>query len=302
MMMPEDRINASPEMPTPALDTGLYKPSGAKDEIALVVRGEFSRQFEIKFEKQLGYLKVKKAVVEFNGKIDFKGEGKKEILIGALGTLASKPGESVSLGGDKLELTAKGEDKETGVTGKVSGGLNIAGQGRTKGDSADTVTRRGMKSQLYLGCQVAWGPIAQELKLVLVGIDETKTGTDMWTVLGIDWSPILVQGDFDLPVSDGTKVKFSGTAKLTISAEPDWPKIAARLAPLIGRGLATEAAVVAGGASAAGGAAAGVGGAEAVTAAPVATGLGEIVVVSGFAAGVAVLVYSYFKSVQEIRT
>nr|WP_294507599.1 DUF4157 domain-containing protein [uncultured Rhodopila sp.] len=302
MVMPEDRITVLP-MPTPALDAGLYKPLGGKDEIALVVRGEFARQFEIKFEKQLGYLKVKKAVVEFNGKIDFKGEGKKELLIGALGSLASKPGESVSLGGDKLELTAKAEDKGTGVTGKVSGGLNIAGQGRTKGDPGEAVTRRGMKSQLYLGCQVAWGPIAQELKLVILGIDETKTGTDMWTVLGIDWSPLLVQGDFDLPVTDGTKVKFSGTAKLTISAEPDWPKIAARLAPLIGRGVATEGAIVAGGASAAaaGGAAAGVGGAEAAAAAPVVAGLGEIVIVSGFAAGIIVMIYSYFKTIQDIE-
>ena len=300
MKMPADSIKAPPKMPTPALDTGLYKPKGAKPETALVVRGEFSRAFEIKYEQQLGYLKVKKAVVDFNGKIDFKGEGEKEIVIGALGTLTSKPGESVSLVGDKLEPTlAKGQDADTGVSGKVSGGLNIGGQSRSKGEPGAQTVTRGLKSQVYLAFQVAWGPISSELKLILVGVDETKAGADSLTVLGIDWAPIIVKGDFDLPVTDGTTVKFTGTAKLTISAEPDWSKIAARLAPLLGRQVVTDGAIVAAGAT--GAAAGGAGGAEAVAVAPVATGLGEIVITSGFAAGIAMMIYSYFKAVEEIE-
>jgi hypothetical protein len=229
MTMAPDRLSATPEMPMPPLQVELGKQAGKKPETALVLRGDFTKSFEIKYEKQLGYLKVKKAVVDFNGKIDFKGEGEKELIISAVGALSGKPGETVSGGGEKAEATlAKGKDADTGVEGKVTGGLSIGGQERTKEGGGTPSSTRGMKAQLYLGTQVKWGPVAQELKLVLVGIDETKSGTDMWTVLGIDWSPIVVQGDFELPVSDGTKVKFTGTVRLTISAEPDWVKIGLR--------------------------------------------------------------------------
>ena len=82
----------------------------------------------------------------------------------------------------------------------------------TANSGASSVVSVGERSNsFYLGAQVAWGPIAQELKLVIIGVDETKSGTDMFTVLGIKWSPIVVRRDFELPVSDGTKVKFVGT-------------------------------------------------------------------------------------------
>jgi hypothetical protein len=304
MTMAPDRLSATPEMPRPPLQVELGKQAGKKPDTALVLRGDFTKSFEIKYEKQLGYLKVKKAVVDFNGKIDFRGEGEKELIISAVGALSSKPGETVSGGGDKGEATlAKGKDADTGVEGKVTGGLSIGGQERTK-EGAGTPSTRGMKAQFYLGTQVKWGPVAQELKLVVVGIDETKSGTDMWTVLGIDWSPIVVQGDFELPVSDGTKVKFTGTVRLTISAEPDWAKIGLRLAQLTGRQVAAEGAIVAGGATGAGATGAGatgLGTAETAGGATAATGLGEVVMATGFAAGAAVAIYSYFKSIEEIE-
>lgn len=302
MKMGEDRISPNPVMPVPPLGVDLSIPGGRKAATALVMRGEFKRQFEIKYERQLGYLKVKKAVVEFNGKIDFKTEGEKELVIGAFGALATKPGESVSGGGDKLEvMLAKGQDKQTGVSGKVTGGLDIGGQGRTKEGDSGSSTARGMKTELYLGTQVAWGPIAQELKLVIVGIDETKSGTDMFTILGIKWSPIVVQGDFELPVSDGTNVKFAGSVKLTIEAEPDWVMIGARLGQTLGRQVAVEAGAITAGGTAAAGTAAGTGVAETTVTAAGGAAVGELVIAGGFVAVAAAMVYAYYKSVVEIE-
>jgi hypothetical protein len=298
MNLPPDKLTPTPDMPKPPLGVDVAKPGGKKPDTALVLRGDFTKSFEIKYERELGYLKVKKATVDFNGKIDFKGEGEKELIISAFGALSSKSGESASGGGEKAETTlAKGTDAKTGVSGKVTGGLSIGGQERTKEGEAAPSSQRGMKAQLYLGTQVAWGPVAQELKLIIVGIDETKSGTDVWTVLGIDWSPIVVQGDFELPVSDGTKVKFSGTMRLTISAEPNWAKIGLRLAQITGRQVVAEGAVVAGGTATA----TGVGVGETAAGGAAGTGLGELLIAGGFVAGAAVLVYSYYKSVQEIE-
>lgn len=292
-----DTITSAPRMPEPTLNVDLGTPGGKKAATALVVRGEFKRSFEIPYERNLWYLKVKKAVVEFNGKIDFKTEGEKELVIGAFGALASKPGERVSGGGDKLEATlVKGQDKQTGVSGKVTGGLDIGGQGRTKEGESGSSTARGMKPELYLGAQVAWGPIAEELKLVIVGIDETTSGTDMFTIFGIKWSPIVVQRDFELPVSDGTKVKFTGSVKLTIEAEPDWVRIAARLGQALGRQvMVAPGAITAGGTAAAGTAA------ETTGTAVGGAAVGELVIAGGFVAGAAALVYAYYKSAEEIE-
>jgi hypothetical protein len=299
LALPEDRISPDAAMPKPPIAVDLSEAGGTKAETALVLRGEFKRQFEIKYERQLGYLKVRKATVEFNGKVDFKSDGQKELVIGAFGALATKPGERVGGAGDRLETTlVKGADKETGVSGKVTGGVELGGQNRTKdaGDAASTAS--GMKREIYIGAQVAWGPIAQELKLVVIGHDETKSGTDQFTILGLKWSPIVVQGEFELPVSDGTKVKFVGSVKLTIEAEPDWPKIMARLGEMVGRQVAVEAgAITAGGAAATG---AGAGAAEATTVAGGAA-VGELVIAGGFVAIGAALVYAYFKSVEEIE-
>jgi Domain of unknown function (DUF4157) len=294
----EDRITPTAPMPEPPVGVDLSTPGGKKAETALVLRGEFKRQFEIKYERQLGYLKVKKASVEFNGKIDFKSDGEKELVIGAFGALATKPGESLSGAGDRLETTlAKRTDKGTGVSGKVTGGLELGGQARTKEGDGGPSTTAGMKRELYLGAQVAWGPIAQELKLVIIGIDETKSGADMFTILGIKWSPIVVQGDFELPVSDGTKVKFAGTVKLTIEAEPDRERIALRLAEAMGRQVAVRAGALAVGGA---GAASSVGATEATTVAGGAV-VGELIIAGGFVAIGASLVYAYFKSVEEIE-
>jgi hypothetical protein len=296
MRLGADRITPDRPMPKPSIDVDVGQRGGKVPDRALVVRGEFTRSFEIKYEQQLGYLKVKKAIVDFNGKIDFKGEGKKELVIGAFGALSSKTGESASGGGAKVETTlAKGSDAETGVTGKISGGLSVGGQERSKEGSSEPSTQRGLKTQLYLSAQVAWGPVSQELKLVIVGIDETKSGTDTLTILGVDWSPIAVQGEFELPVSDGTKIKFTGAVKLTISAEPDWPKIIGQFA---GRQVVTEGALVAGGATA------GVGAAETAGTGAAAGGgaaVGELVIATGFLAGAAVAVGSYYKSIEEIE-
>ncbi len=296
--LPPDKIAPESKMPRPALAVDVAPSGVRKAETALVLRGDFTRTFEIKYERQLGYLKVKKATVDLNGKIDFRGEGEKEIVLSAFGALASKPGETLNTGGVKGETTlAKGKDERSGVSGKVTGGLSIGGQERTKEGAEAPSTQRGMKAQLYLNTQVTWGPIAHELKLIIVGIDETKQGTDMWTVLGVDWSPIEVVGALDLPVSDGTKVRFTGTIRLTISAEPDWAKIAARLSQALGRQVATEGALVAGGTAAA----AGVGAGEAAGAVGTGITMGELVVVGAWVAAAALVGYASYKTAQDIE-
>jgi hypothetical protein len=290
----EDKITPSPAMPEPALDIDLGQQGGKKPDTAIVLRGEFKKQIEIKYERQLGYLKVKKAVVELNGKIDFKGEGEKEIIFGGYGALSGQPGALSNSAGDKFEGTIiKGEKKEIGASGKVTGGLELGDKSSTKEGEP---TKRGMAAKLFLGTQVKWGPVAHELKLVIAGIDETKSGTDMWTILGVEWSPVVIQGDFELPVSDGTNVRFTGMIKLTIEAEPDWKKIGARLAQALGRQVAVEA-----GAITAGGAAAGAGAAEVIPTGVGGAAVGELVIAGGFAAIAAAQVYAFYKSAEEIE-
>jgi hypothetical protein len=261
----EDRITATPKMPEPPLTVDFGHPQNP----ALVVRGEFSRSFDISFQRQLLYLKVKRATVDFNGKVDFKGEGQKELVFSTFGALS----EGKARYGEKFEETlAKGTVSDTGISGKITGGLEVGG-------SQDRANMRtGPTAKLVVGAQVSWGPVAEQLKLVIIGVDATKQGTDVFTILGIEWSPIIVKGEYDLPARDGTTVRFTGVITLTIVAEPDWALLAERFAPALGRQVvAGPNALVSGGSSA------------------------DLFIYGAFVAGGALSIYSYYRSVEDIE-
>jgi hypothetical protein len=298
MHMPEETITPLPAFPEPPLLVPEPGGSGQKPETALVVRGELKKTFEIKYEREVWYLKVKRAEVTLDGTIDFKGEGKKELLVGGIGTFSSKPGESARAVGPKGEKTLLSEKSESGAFGKIKGGFESGGATRSKEEAA---TARGMKYEIYLSGEIGWGPVSSELKIVLFGIDETKSGADVVKVLGIKWSPVITTATFDVPLTDGTKAVFSGKVQISIEAEPDWVKISPRLAQLFGRQIATEGAIVAAGSGTAAGGTAAVGAAEGAAATPAAGAVGELIVAGGFLAGAAATIYAYYQSVQDIE-
>ncbi len=302
-------ISEDSPMPTPNLNFDLDKISGNGPERTLVLRGEFKKPFEIKYERNLWLLKVKKVVVELNGKIDFKGDGEKELVLGLYGALSNKTGERIIGGGDKGEYTiTKVEDKDTGLSGKLSGGIDLGSQSKTK--DLDSSRLIGGKAEIYLIGQVAWGPLSQELKIVVLGYDETKSGADKLTIAGIKWSPIVTKAVIELPVSDGTKVKFDGTVKITIEAVPDWIKIIAKISESVGREVIVKDSVLIAGGANAGAMETGTFIAEdALASETMETGIfigesalaGETIIMGGFVAGGVLAIYSYYKSIEEIE-
>jgi hypothetical protein len=301
----EDTLHSLPHMPETPVVVPSDEHAGGKADYALVVRGEFKRTFEFKYEPTRpiagGWLLLKKAEVTFAGQLDFKGEGKREILVGALGSVSTssmKPGASTVGGAEKAEGTIWSKKSDTGAFGTLKGGLELGG---TEKNKPETFSERGMKAELYLSGEVGFGPVSTELKIVLIGIDETKsvdeqveTGTGPFKILGIKWSPLITTGGpIEIPLTDGTKAVFKGKMSVAFEAEPNWPKILAKVAEWAGRrAVVAEGAAVAGGGAAAGG---GVGTAAA------AVGAGELIVAGGLVAGGALTLYAYYKAVQEVE-
>jgi hypothetical protein len=294
-----DTIHDLPAM----TETPLVIPQDEHDkaEYALCVRGEFKRTFEFKYDPPRpiagGWLYLKKSELTFAGQLDFKGQGKKEILVGALGSWSSKTGDRSLGAADKGEVTLASKKSDAGFTGKVKGGVEVGGLDKRKtGEGAQS--DRGMKTELYLSGELGWGPISTEVKITIIGLDETKSvsdqvasGTGPFKILAIKWSPLIVTGvPLDIPLTDGTKATFSGKAALAFEAEPNWPRIRAKVGELVGR-----EAVVAEGAAVAGGGGAIVTGLGAV-------GAGELLIAGGFVAGAALTLYGYYKAVEEIES
>lgn len=294
-----DTIHATPDMP----ETPLVVPQDAHDkaEYAIVVRGEFKRTFEFKYSPPRpiagGWLLLTKSELVFAGQLDFKGEGKKEILVGALGTRITKPGELTSGAAAKGETTLASGKSDSGFFGKAKGGLEFGGQDKRKTAEGEQ-SARGLKAELYLSGEVGWGPVSTELKITIFGIDETRSvpdqqsiGSGVFKILAIKWSPLIVSaGPLEVPLTDGTKAVFSGKVSYAFEAEPNWVQILAKVSEMVGR-----QAVVADGAAVAGGS-------GAVATGIAALGVGELVIAGGFLAGGAVTVAAYFKAVEEIES
>jgi hypothetical protein len=295
----DDTIHSLPAMP----QTPIVVPQDEHDkaEYALCARGEFKRTFEFKYDPPRpiagGWLYLKKSELTFAGQLDFKGEGKKEILVGALGSWSSKAGDRTFGAASKGEVTLASKKSDSGFTAKAKGGVEIGGIDKKK-DSEGAQSDRGMKAEIYLSGEVGWGPVSTEVKITVIGLDETKSvsdqvasGTGPFKILAIKWSPLIVTGGpLEIPLTDGTKAVFNGKASLAFEAEPNWPRILAKVGELMGR-----EAVVAEGAAVAGG-----GGA--ITTGLAAVGAGELIIAGGFVAGAALTLYAFYKSVEEIES
>jgi hypothetical protein len=291
----EDTLHSLPHMP----ETPLVVPTeehAEKADWALVVRGEYKRTFEFKYEPARpiagGWLNLKKADVTFAGQLDFKGDGRREILVGALGSVATsslKPGSSSGGGAGKTEGTIYSEKSDTGAFVTAKGGLELGVAEKGKPEALPT---RGTKAELYLSGEVGIGPVSTELKIIIVGFDETNPDAP-FKVLGIKWSPLITTvGPIEIPLTDGTKAVFKGKMSVAFEAEPNWAKILARVGEWVGR-----RAVVAEGAAVAGG----TGAAATGTGAVAAVGAGELIIAGGFVAAGAAVIYAYYRSAQEIE-
>jgi len=132
------------------------------------------------------------------------------------------------------------------------------------------------------------------LRVPLVGLDTTKSGSDRVKVLEMKLSPIVITTPISLPCKDGSSVVFTGKAAFSIKGEPDWIAIGSRIGQFLGRGVFAEAAAVAG-TTAAGEGAFGIETATAV-------GVGEGVVTLGFASVAAATIYAYLQEVEDIES
>ena len=290
--LPADQITGQTPLPGAALDVAPPKLVGAHGKDLLALRGELKRDFEFKYEPPRpilgGWLIVKKSTISLSGKLDFQGQGSPKIVVGGFGNLVSGGGSVSSGAGQKSEVTIAEGKTTSGVGGKVTGGLELGGLGKTK-DEEGAQTARGMKAELYVAGKVSLGPVSTELKIVLVGIDETKsvgdqaaTGTGPFKILGLKWTITPYEGKIPIPLDDGTTAVLTGTVSFAIEAEPDWKKVAAEVAKLFGRPVVAEEGAVA---------ASGVG----------AIGAGEAILVAGFAAGAVLTIYAYYRSVEQIE-
>lgn len=297
IVFPDDVLHSRPKPPTLSIILSAPKSAGGVND-PILLRGEFKRPFEFKYNPPReifgGWLLVKKAGIAFSGKVDFKGQGKQTILISGLGNLATDAGgTTTSGGGTKAEDTLAEGKTASGVFGKLKLGGEISGVDKSKPGAQ---TDRGMKAELYVTGSVGWGWTSTELKVVLVGIDETKsvsdqiaTGTGPFKILGIQWSIIPYENAvLEIPLTDGTTATFTGNVAFLVEAEPNWPKVVAEVGKRLGRNVVLEeGAIAAGGGT--------------LTTGLAALGTGEFIVIGGALAGTALLLYAYYTSVQAIE-
>ena len=211
-----------------------------------------------------GYFQLKGVEIGLEGYVDWGSKGPQEIAVGRLVSLEKGKAFGSGIKGDcKFK-----EWQSDSWKFKWKGGFEVV-EG-----SASAKT----KYEISTAIEASNGNFVGEVK-VFCSYDEEKGEL---RIGGVKVSPIGVQGEFKLPLTDGTDVTMKGKALLSFDIQPNWAKIAQRLGLRVG-----------------GAAAAGAGGGSAI-----ATGLGavaaaEVAVAGAAVLGIAVTVYASYRGMKD---
>jgi hypothetical protein len=224
------------------------------------------------------YFTLKGLEVGLEGYVEWGAKGVREVAIGQL--LSYEPGKPLSVG-FKGDAKLAGGKADNGWYWKWKGGFEF-------GENTDASER----GKLELSTTIEWGWVSAAKGPAAGYVGEAKLFCSFDTVKGelriggVKFSPVGIQGEFPIPLSDGTQVTLKGKALLSGDIQPNWGAIAERLGLEVG----TEAAVTVGGGVAAG---------EAIAAGFAAVTVGEVVVLTGAVTGTAALLYAYYRSVKD---
>jgi hypothetical protein len=207
--------------------------------------------------------------IGLEGYVEWGAKGEREIAVGQL--FSYEPGKPYGAG-------FKGDVKFAET--KSKSGWYLKWKGGFETTELQDASEKG-KWEVSTALEWGNGPYVGELK-VFCSYDSVKGEL---RVGGVKISPAGVQGEFNLPLSDGTSVKFKGKALLSADIQPNWPKIAQRLG-LRFAGAAAEGAAVGAGATT-------------IATGFAAIGAAEVIVLGGAVVGTGALLYAYYRGVKD---
>jgi hypothetical protein len=273
---PADVITPVPGMPRfPPSSLDLDKGPGASTGPAPLGGGvrpaNFKRKIPLKASSAPsdGYFQLRGVEIGLDGYVEWGAKGEREVAVAQL--FSYEPGKPYSAGfkGDvKLAETKSG----SGWYLKWKGGFETT-----------ELQNASEKGKWEISTALEWGngPYVGELK-VFCSYDSVKGEL---RIGGVKISPAGVQGEFNLPLADGTSVKFKGKALLSADIQPNWPKVAQRLG-LRFAGAAVEGAAVGAGATT-------------IATGFAAIGAAEAIVLGGAVVGTGALLYAYYRAVKD---
>jgi hypothetical protein len=272
----EDVIKPVPGMPTfPPASLDLDKGPGASTDPAplggSVRPANFKRKIPLKGSSAPsdGYFQLRGVEIGLEGYVEWGAKGEREIAVGQL--FSYEPGKPYGAG-------FKGDVKFAET--KSKSGWYLKWKGGFETTELQDASEKG-KWEVSTALEWGNGPYVGELK-VFCSYDSVKGEL---RVGGVKISPAGVQGEFNLPLSDGTSVKFKGKALLSADIQPNWPKIAQRLG-LRFAGAAAEGAAVGAGATT-------------IATGFAAIGAAEVIVLGGAVVGTGALLYAYYRGVKD---